>query len=71
MVQDDFPGIIGEEREWYLLQRLKSAPCCLLEIQTTAPQKQLAVTSALEPLVVVISPGVVQIFHSVIKRMTN
>jgi hypothetical protein len=29
---NDFPGIVGEERAWYPLQRLNSVTRCLLEI---------------------------------------
>jgi hypothetical protein len=32
LARNDFPGIVGEEREWYLLQRLNSVPHHLLEI---------------------------------------
>jgi len=35
MAQNDYPGIIGEEWEWYPLERLNSVPCHCLEIQTT------------------------------------
>jgi hypothetical protein len=35
LAHNNFPGIIGEEREWYPVQRLNSVPRCLLEIQTT------------------------------------
>jgi len=35
LAHNDFPSIVGEEWEWYLLQRLNSVPRRLLEIQTT------------------------------------
>jgi hypothetical protein len=38
MVLNDFPGIIGEEREWYPLQRYNSVRCRLIEIQRTPPR---------------------------------
>jgi hypothetical protein len=34
---NDFPGIVGEEQEWYLLQTLNSVARRLLEIQMTPP----------------------------------
>jgi len=56
MAQNDFPSIIGEEREWYPLCRQNSVPRRLSEIQTTPPQGHPALTSALEPILVVTSP---------------
>jgi SNF2 family DNA or RNA helicase len=56
LVYNDFPGIVGEEREWYPLLRLNSVPRCLLEIQTTPPHGHPALVSALEPFLVVIMP---------------
>jgi len=47
MAQNDDPGIIGAEWEWYPFQRLNSVPCCLLEIQTSPPHRHPALTSAL------------------------
>jgi len=32
LAQNNFPGIVGDEQEWYPLQRLNSVPCHLLEI---------------------------------------
>jgi hypothetical protein len=46
LAHNDFPGIVGEEREWYPLQRLNSVPRRLLEIQTTPPHGHLALISA-------------------------
>jgi len=68
---NDFPGIVGEEREWYLLQRLNSVPHRLLEIQTTPPHGHPALVSALEPILVVIMPGVAETFKTVIDEMTH
>jgi hypothetical protein len=70
MVQNDFPGIIGEEQEWYPLQRYNSVCCCLIEIQRTPPQGHSMLTSALEPILVVTMPEVAETFNSVIDVMT-
>jgi len=48
LADNDFPGIVGEEREWYPLQRLNSVPRRLLEIQTTPPHGHPALISAHE-----------------------
>jgi hypothetical protein len=71
LAHNDFPGIVGEEREWYLLQRLNSVPCGLLEIQTTTPHRHPALISAHEPILVVTMPGVVETFKTVIDEMTH
>ena len=68
---NDFPGIVGEEREWYPLRRLNSVPCCLLEIQTTPPHGHPALVSALEPILVVTMPGVAENFQTVINEMRH
>jgi len=70
-VHNDSPGIVGEEREWYPLQRLNSVPCCLLEIQTTPPHGHPAHKSPHEPILVVIMPGVAETFKTVIHKMTH
>jgi len=70
MAQNNLPGIIGEEWVWYPLQRLNSVPHCLIDIQITPPQGHPALTSALEPIVVVTMPGVAETFNSVIDEMT-
>jgi len=70
MAQNDFPGIIGEEREWYLLRRQQSVPLCLIEIRTTPPQAHPAVSSALEPIQLGTMPGVAETFKRVIDEMT-
>ena len=69
-VQNDIPGIIGEEREWYLLRRHNSMPRHLMEIQKTPPQGHPALTSAIEPIPVVTMPGVAETFTTVIDQMT-
>jgi len=70
-VHNDFPGIVGEEREWYPLQRLNSVPRRLLEIQSTPPLGHPALISALEPILVVTMPRVADIFKSGIYEMTH
>jgi len=71
LADNDFPGIVGEEREWYLLQRLNSVPCRLLEIQITLPHGHPALISAHEPILVVTMPGVAETFKTVIDEMTH
>jgi len=70
MVQNDFPGMIGEEREWYPLRRHNSVPRHLIEIQKTPLQVHPALTSTVEPILVVTRPGVAETFKSVIDEMT-
>jgi len=70
LAQNNFPGIIGDEREWYPLQRQNSVPRRLLGIQSTPPQGYPALTSAVEPILVVTMPGVAQMMNSVINDMT-
>jgi len=70
LAQNDFPGIIGDEREWYPLQRQNSVPRRLSETQSTPLQGYPALTSAFEPTLVVTMPGVAETFKSVIDKMT-
>jgi len=70
LVHNDFPGIVGEEREWYLLQRLNSVPRGLLQFQTTPPHRHPALASAFEPILVVTMRGVAATFKTVIDEMT-
>jgi hypothetical protein len=56
LVHNDFPGIVGEEMEWYLLKRLNSGLRCLLEIQITVPYGHPGRISAHEPILVVRMP---------------
>jgi len=67
---NDFPGIISEEREWYPLQSLNSVPCHLVEIQTTPFHGHPALILAHEPSFVVTMPGVVETFKIVIDETT-
>jgi len=71
LAHNDSPSIVGEEREWYLLQRLNAVPRRLLEIQSTPPQGYPALISGLEPILVITMPGVVETFKSVIDEMTH
>ena len=71
LLHNDRPGIVGEESEWYPLQRLNSVPRCLLEIQTTPSHGDPALISAHEPILVVTMPGVAETFKTVIDEMTH
>jgi len=71
LAHNDFPCIVGEEREWYSLQRLNSVPRRLLGIQSTPPHRHPALLSALEPILVVTMPGVADTFKSVIDELTH
>ena len=71
LAHNHFPGSVGEEQEWYLLQRLNSVPHHLLGIQSTPPHGHPALISAHEPILVVTMPGVAEIFKSVIEEKTD
>jgi SNF2 family DNA or RNA helicase len=71
LAHNSFPGIVGEEQEWYPLQRSNSVPCRLLEIQTPPPHGHPALVSALKPILVVTMPGVAETFNTVIDEMTH
>jgi hypothetical protein len=71
MVQNDFLGTISEERNWYLLQRHCSVPRHLIEIQISPPQGYPALTSTLEPILLVIMPRVTETLPSIIDKMTH
>jgi len=68
---NNFPRIVGKEREWHPLQRLNSVPRQLLEIQTTPPHGHQVLVSALEPILVVTMPGVAETFKTVIDEKTH
>ena len=70
-MDNDFPGIVGEEREWKPLQRLNSVPRRLLEIQTTLPHGYPALILAHQPILVVTMPGVAETFKTVNDEMTH
>jgi len=71
LAENNFPGIVGEEREWCPLQRLNSVPRRLLEIQTTLLHGHPAHISAHEPILVVTMPWVAETFKTVIDEMTH
>jgi len=71
LAHNNFPGIVGEEREWYPLQILDSVPRRLLEIQTTLSHRHPAPVSALVPILVVTMPRVAETFKTVIDEMTH
>jgi hypothetical protein len=52
------------------LRKDSSVPNCLIEIPKTPPRGHPASTSALEPILVVIMPGVAETFKSVIEETT-
>jgi len=70
MVQNNIPGIIGDEQEWYPLRRHNSVSRYVIEIQKSPTPGHPALTSALEPILVVTMPGVEETFKSVINEMT-
>jgi len=69
LAHNNFPGIVGEEREWYPLQRSNSVPGHLLEKQTTPPHREPALISAHEPILVVTMPRVAETFMTIINEM--
>jgi len=71
LAHNNFPGIVGEEREWYPLQRLNSLPRHLLGIQPTPPHGHPALVLALEPILVDTMPRVAETFKTVIDEMTH
>jgi hypothetical protein len=71
LADNDFPGIVGEKRESYPLQRMNSVPSGLLEIQTTPSHGHAALISAHEPILVVTIPGVAETFKTVIDKITH
>jgi len=70
MVQNNFPGIIGKERERYPLWRHNAVPCCLIEIQKTPQQGHAVLISALKCILVVRMPRDAETFKIVIDEMT-
>ena len=71
LANNDFPGIVGEERKRYPLQRLNSLPRWMLEIQTTPAQGHPALISAHEPILVFTIPAIAETFKTVIDKMTH
>jgi len=70
MVQNEYPGMIGEQRDWYPLQRYNSVPHRPTEIQESPPQRHPELKFPLEPILVVRMPGVADTFKSVINEIT-
>jgi len=70
LAYNNYPSIVGEQREWYPHQRLNSVPHCLLEIHTTLSHGHPALISAHESILVVTIPGVAEAFKTVIHEMT-
>jgi len=71
MTKNNYPANISDEWWWCLLQRLNSVFHCLLEIQTNPTLAHPARTWALDPIMVVTMPQVIQIFNNVIDEMTH
>jgi len=71
LAHNDFPGIVGEAREWYPLQRLNSVPHLLLEMQSKPPDWGPALISAHQSILVVTIPGVAETFENVINERTH
>jgi len=68
---NDVPGIVSEEREWYPLQILNSVRRHLWEIQTTPPHRHPVLVSSFELILVVTMPGEAETFKTVIDGMTH
>jgi len=71
LAHNDLPSIVGEDREWYVVQILNSVPRCLLEIQTTRSHRHPAWILALQPISVVTMPGMAETFKPAIDEMTH
>ena len=71
LADNNFPGIVGEEQEWYPLHRLNSVPLRLLAIQTTPTHGHPALISGHELIMVVTMPGVAETFKTYINEMTH
>jgi len=71
LAHNNISCIVGEGRKKYSFQRLNSAPCCLLVIQTTPPHAHLALVSALEPILVITTPEVAETVKIVIDEMAQ
>jgi len=69
LAHNDFPGIVGEEREWYPRRRFNSVPGPVLEIQSTSPHGHPALISALERILVLTMPGVAETSKSFVDEM--
>jgi len=70
LAHNDFPGIVGEEQEWYPLQRLNLVTRRLLEIQKTPPHGHPALISAHRPILGITMPRVAETIKTVINKVT-
>jgi hypothetical protein len=70
IAQNNYSGIIGEDRECHTFQGRNSLPCLLVEIQITIPQRHPSIISALEPVLVDTIPGEAETFNIVIDIMS-
>lgn len=70
MAQNDFPGMISDTWEGYMLQRLNSVPYRLSAIQSTPPPGHPVLTLGFEPILVVTILGVAESSKGVIDDMT-
>jgi len=71
MVPNNYPGVVSEEWKWYPLQRLNPVPPHVLENRTTQSQGHPALTSTIEPILVVTIRRVAETFKIVIDQMTS
>jgi hypothetical protein len=71
IVQNDFPGIIGKERDWYPHQRLNCVPHHLLEIKTTLPHGHPSLISPRKAILVVKMPRDGETSKTVIDKITH
>ena len=71
LADNDISSIVGEEQEWYPLQRLNSMPRRQLEILKKPPIGHPALVSALEPISVGTMPGMAKTFKTIINEMTH
>jgi hypothetical protein len=70
MGQKNFPRMIGDWQKWYLSWRHNSVPRYFITILNTQLPGYHALTFALEPILVVTMPGVVETFTRVSDEMT-
>ena len=69
LAQNNFPGIVSEERQGFPLQGYNSVPHRLLDIQTTPPHRYPSLVSALERILVATTHRVAETFMTVIDKM--
>ena len=70
LAQNNFPGIVSENQEWYPLWGLNSVPHHMLQIQASPPHGHPALASALKQILVITVPGVAETMKHVIDEMT-